>query len=179
MSEIDNNWKKFQEPYNSDHLFDPRTDIKDSDNEVFMAKTVEEAEKLLHSYVVDKISDIWKQSVETFTHLDQLTDLITQVNEWKLTKTVFKTDEWIATQDKIATGNLNEMDVNTIKQMESSVFEYGLQVDIEQLKHIKSLNNDLNNFSSALNHIICHLSEIISDPNAVEVYERREGDAPF
>ena len=95
------------------------------------------------------------------------------------TKTVFKTDEWIATQDKIAMADLNEMDLYKIKEMENAVFEYGLQVDIEQLKHIKSLNNDLNKLSSDLTHIISHLSEIISDPNAVEVYERREGDAPF
>jgi len=163
----------------ANNLFDPFEKIEEEDKKVFMAKTIEEAEELLHTYVVDKFTDIWKQSVETFTHLDQLTDLITQVSDWKLAKTVFKTDEWIATQDKIAMGDLNEMDANKIHQMESSVFEYGLQVEIEQLKHIKSLNNDLNNFSSALNHIICHLSEIISDPNAVEVYERREGDAPF
>jgi hypothetical protein len=75
--------------------------------------------------------------------------------------------------------DLNEMDLYKIKEMENAVFEYGLQVDIEQLKHIKSLNNDLNKLSSDLTHIISHLSEIISDPNAVEVYERREGDAPF
>ena len=163
----------------ANNLFDPFEKIEKEDKKVFMAETIEEAEKLLHSYVVDKFRDIWKQSVETFTQLDRLTDFLTQVSDWKLSKSVYKTDEWIATQDKIAMADLNEMDIYKIKEMENAVFEYGLQVDIEQLKHIKSLNNDLNKLSSDLTHIISHLSEIISDPNAVEVYERREGDAPF
>jgi len=163
----------------ANNLFDPFEKIEQENKEVFMAETKEEAEQMLHTYVVDKFTDIWKQSIDTFTHLDRLTDFITQVSDWKLAKTVFKTDEWIATQDKIAMGDLNDMDIYKIKEMENSVFEYGLQVEIEHLKHIKSLNNDLNKLSSNLTHIISHLSEIISDPDAVEVYERREGDAPF
>ena len=163
----------------SDNSFDPFKDMKDNSEDVFMAETEEKAVEMLSAYASDEIKKIWEQSIKAFSELDQLTDLINLVSEYKLAKTVYKTDEWISTQSNIAMADVNGLDGRQIKQFENAVGDYGLTVAIEKLSHIKTLNNNLNNLSLELTHLVSHLSEIISDPDAIEVFERREGDAPF
>jgi hypothetical protein len=179
MSEIDNNKDKYKEPYNLDHLFDQETDMDDSDSKVFMAETEEEAHKMLSEYVNEEIKKVWEQSIKTFTELDNLTDLIDLVSEWKLAKTVYKTDEWISTQSKIAMADIGSLDCYQINKFENEVGQYRLQVGIEKLQHIRRLNKNLDDLSFELTHIISHLSEIISDPNEIRIFERSEGEAPF
>ena len=179
MSEIDKDKKKFQEPYNLDHLFDPLTDMDDSDSKVFMAETEEEAHKILFAYVNKEIKKVWDQSIKAFSELDSLTKKIGSVSEWKLAKTVYKKDDWIATQDKIAMTDIGSLDFYQINKLEDEVDQYRLQVAIEKFQHIRHINKELDALSFELTHIISHLSEIISDPDAIEVFERKEGEAPF
>ena len=186
MSDIDKNWKKFQENYNLDHLYDPEKDTTPKvfeDDRLVIIETFEEACEELEALAVSKYKEILELATKVFADLDQFNELMKEASDWRLSKyySFYEQHSWVDRQHEIARLEPANVSKSTIAGIEESAEKFYPEILNSKMQHLGKITSDIDQVGLDLAHLMAHLNAIINDPKKYLYIseDKLGGEAPF
>tara|TARA_Y100000385_G_C13027290_1_gene609009 strand:+ start:310 stop:780 length:471 start_codon:yes stop_codon:yes gene_type:complete len=147
--------------------------------EPVLVNSYEEAKRNQESDVLSELNATRRDLVEAFHTLDRI-----QNNKHQLfgaTRTAYvDSEEWIRTQNDIASSDLGSLDAQKIRTAEYGVKRYHPVTYVKDSEHLVTvIDNDVNKCLETLSHLIAHLNAV--DQFHGEFLETKDGEneAPF
>jgi hypothetical protein len=147
--------------------------------EPVLVNSFEEAKKNQEIDVLSDISALKRDLVEAFHTLDVISNEKHKIFGARRTAYV-DSNEWISTQDDIASSDVNSLDAQKIRTAEYSVKRYHPITYVRESEHLISvIDNEVQKCLETLSHLISHLNAI--DQFQAEYIETKDGEneAPF
>ena len=186
MSELDKKWKKFQQSYNMDHLYDPEKDTTPKvfeDDRLVLTETFEEACEELEALAVSKYKEILELATKVFADLDQFNELMKEASDWRLSKyySFYEQHSWVDRQHEIARLEPANVSKSTIAGIEESAEKFYPEILNSKMQHLGKITSDIDQVGLDLAHLMAHLNAIINDPKKyLDISEDiNKGEAPF